>query len=398
MSITADYIKNAKPSAVATLATKVWDLQRQGVNIINMTIGELDFNTPDHIKQAGIRAIQENKTKYTPIDGVLELKKAIQKKYHDRYPADLDQIIVSSGAKHSLFNCFMATLNPNDEVIILAPYWTSYPDMVSIVGGKPIIVHGAEKNSLKVLPDQLSQAITKNTKWVLINSPNNPTGVRYGMAELKAFVEVLRPHKHVHILSDDIYEDLEYHQDVYSIVDFIGDMKDRLLVINGVSKSYAMTGWRIGYTLGAKEIIKAMALIQSQSTGGACSVSQWAALEAIAGDQSQIKHNIEILSQKLDLSFQLLMDIPGITCIKPNGAFYLFPNCTALLGLKSQDGTVITTDVDLCEFLLTHAKVATMPGSAFGAPGYMRISYATSEENIKNAFSQMKLAIKALHT
>ncbi|MCH9753606.1 MAG: pyridoxal phosphate-dependent aminotransferase [Alphaproteobacteria bacterium] len=396
MSILATYIHNIKPSATLALATKAKQLKDQGVNVLNLSVGEPDFDTFDNIKEAAIRAINAGKTKYTPVGGIPELKDAIIETYKSRLSCVKENIIVSNGAKQAIYNALLATVNENDEVIIPSPYWVSYPDMVKIARGNPVIVDCGIDTNFKITPELLEGAITTRTKWLFLNSPNNPTGMKYTKDELKSLVEVLKKYPNLYVMSDDIYEMLSYEDEPYSLVDFAEPIKDRLLVVNGVSKSYSMTGWRIGYSIGPAELIKAMSVIQSQSTTSACSISQYAALEALSGTQQYLEDSIEVFKSKRNAAYSFLNNIDGIECVKSEGAFYLFPQCSEMFGKKTPDGNLITNSSEFCVYLLQEALVAVVPGSAFGAEGYFRLSYAVSEEALADAANRIKEAVAKL--
>jgi aspartate aminotransferase len=394
MSIIASYIKKIKPSATLALAAKAKDLKAQGVDVINLSVGEPDFDSFDNIKEAAIDAIRAGKTKYTPVGGIPELKEAIKDIYKGRIEISPSNIAVSAGAKQAIYNALVATIEEGDEVIIPTPYWVSYPDMVKIAGGDPIIVDTTDESNFKITAGQLDKAITSKTKWLILNSPNNPTGMKYNRKELEDIDAVLAKHPKVHIMSDDIYEELSYEDERLSFVDIAKESKNRLLIINGVSKSYSMTGWRIGYAIGPADIIKAMLVIQSQSTSNPSSIGQYAALEALTGPQDQLKSSILGFKSKRDLAHTLLNKIEGISCKKSNGAFYLFPDCKSYFGSKSSNGSEIKDDHDLCSYLIDEAKVVVVPGSAFGYPGHFRLSYAVSKEQIEESLSRIESALK----
>ena len=385
-----------KPSATLVLANKARELKAKGVDILDLSLGEPDFDTFDNIKHAAIEAIKSGKTKYTDVSGIRELKEAIRKSYSQRATFSLDNIIVSSGAKQAIYNALMVTINEGDEVIIPAPYWVSYPDMVRVARGNPVIVECTDSSNFKITPSLLERAITNKTKWVFLNSPNNPTGMKYSRDELVSLVKVIEDNPNIYVLSDDIYEVLSYEDHAYSLIDYADSIKDRLLVVNGVSKSYAMTGWRIGYAIGPIEIIKAMSVMQSQSTSNPCSISQYAALEALTGTQEYMNEGVLQFKKKRDLAHDLLNNLCKMECKKSDGAFYLFPKCTSFFGLKTEEGEVITNDHDFCKYLLEEARVVVVPGSAFGAEGYFRLSYATSERIIEEAAKRISLAIVKL--
>ena len=388
MSIVSNSLKRIKPSPTIAVTSKAREMRAAGKDVIGLGAGEPDFDTPDNIKEAAIQAIKKGDTKYTAVDGTPALKKAIKEKFsrENNLTYAPDQISVGTGGKQVLYNAFMATLNPGDEVIIPAPYWVSYPDMVLLAGGKPKIVKCSEKNEFKITPTELKKAITKKTKWLIINSPSNPTGSCYTKEEIQELSKILIKNKKVFILSDDIYEHITYDGFEFFTIAQINALKDRTLTMNGVSKSYSMTGWRIGYGAGPKDIIKAMAKIQSQSTTNPSSISQAAAVEALSGTQDFIKTRSESFKERRDFVVKSINNIKGLSCLKPNGAFYIFPNCKKLLGKK----TKLKTDKDFVEKLLEKAEVAVVQGSAFGLDGYFRISYATSMDNLKKALERIK--------
>ena len=395
MSIVSNSLKRIKPSPTIAVTSKAREMRAAGKDVIGLGAGEPDFDTPDNIKEAAIEAIKRGETKYTAVDGTPKLKKAIQGKFtrENNLSYELDQISVGTGGKQVLYNVFMATLNPGDEVIIPAPYWVSYPDMVLLAGGKPKIVKCSEKNEFKITPDELKKAIGKKTKWLIINSPSNPTGSCYTKKEIEDLSKILIKNKNVYILSDDIYEHITYDDFKFFTIAQIKALKDRTLTMNGVSKSYSMTGWRIGYGAGPKDIIKAVAKIQSQSTTNPSSISQAAAVEALNGTQDFIKTRSDSFKERRDYVVETLNSINGLSCLKPSGAFYVFPNCKKLLGKK----TKLKTDKEFVEKLLEKAEVAVVQGSAFGLDGYFRISYATSMENLKKALDRIKSFCESLN-
>ena len=395
MSIVSNNLKRIKPSPTIAVTSKAREMRAAGKDVIGLGAGEPDFDTPDNIKDAAIEAIKRGETKYTAVDGTPKLKKAIQGKFtrENNLSYELDQISVGTGGKQVLYNVFMATLNPGDEVIIPAPYWVSYPDMVLLAGGKPKIVKCSEKNEFKITPDELKKAIRKKTKWLIINSPSNPTGSCYTRKEIEELSKILIKNKNVYILSDDIYEHITYDDFKFFTIAQIKALKDRTLTMNGVSKSYSMTGWRIGYGAGPKDIIKAVAKIQSQSTTNPSSISQAAAVEALNGTQDFIKTRSNSFKERRDYVVDTLNSINGLSCLKPSGAFYVFPNCKKLLGKK----TKLKTDKEFVEKLLEKAEVAVVQGSAFGLDGYFRISYATSMENLKKALDRIKSFCESLN-
>ena len=394
MSIVSNSLKRIKPSPTIAVTSKAREMREAGKDVIGLGAGEPDFDTPDNIKEAAIQAIKRGETKYTAVDGTPKLKKAIQEKFsrENNLTYELDQISVGTGGKQVLYNAFMTTLNPGDEVIIPAPYWVSYPDMVLLAGGKPKIVKCSEKNEFKITPVELKKAITKKTKWLIINSPSNPTGSCYTKEEIQELSKILIKNKKVFILSDDIYEHIAYDGFEFFTIAQIKALKERTLTMNGVSKSYSMTGWRIGYGAGPKDIIKAIAKIQSQSTTNPSSISQAAAVEALNGTQDFIKTRSESFKERRDFVVKSINNIKGLSCLKPNGAFYVFPNCKKLLGKK----TKLKTDKDFVEKLLEKAEVAVVQGSAFGLDGYFRISYATSMNNLKKALERIKSFCESL--
>ena len=387
MSIISDSLKSIKPSPTIAVTQKVRELRAAGKDVIGLGAGEPDFDTPDNIKQAAIKAINKGDTKYTAVDGTPALKKAIIGKFKRENNLDysIEQITVGAGGKQVLYNTFAATLNKGDEVIIPAPFWVSYPDMVLLAGGKPKIIKCTEKEGFKLTPKKLKKSITKKTKWLILNSPSNPTGAGYTKKEIEDLAKVLVKNKKVHILSDDIYEHIKYDNFNFYTMAQIKNMKDRTLTMNGVSKSYAMTGWRIGYAAGPKSIISAIRKIQSQSTSNPSSVSQAAAVEALNGNQDFIEVRSKSFKDRRDFVVNSLNNIKGISCNKPNGAFYVFPSCKKLLGKK----TKLKTDSDFVEKLLIKENVAAVQGSAFGLDGYFRISYATSMDNLKKAMNKI---------
>jgi len=394
MSIVSNSLKRIKPSPTIAVTSKAREMRAAGKDVIGLGAGEPDFDTPDNIKEAAIQAIKKGDTKYTAVDGTPILKKAIQGKFkrENNISYEVDQISVGTGGKQVLYNVFMATLNPGDEVIIPAPYWVSYPDMVLLAGGTPKIVKCSEENEFKITPEQLKKAISKKTKWLIINSPSNPTGSCYTKKEIENLSKVLIGNKHVFILSDDIYEHITYDNFKFFTIAQIDTLKDRTLTMNGVSKSYSMTGWRIGYGAGPKDIIKAVAKIQSQSTTNPSSISQAAAVEALNGTQDFIKTRSDSFKERRDFVVKTLNSINGLSCLKPSGAFYVFPNCKKLLGGK----TKLKTDKEFVEKLLEKAEVAVVQGSAFGLDGYFRISYATSMDNLKKALDRIKSFCESL--
>jgi aspartate aminotransferase len=394
MSIISNSLKRIKPSPTIAVTQKARELRAAGKDVIGLGAGEPDFDTPDNVKRAAIKAIKDGDTKYTAVDGTPVLKKAIINKFkrENNLTYTADQITVGTGGKQVLYNAFMATLNKGDEVIIPAPFWVSYPDMVLLAGGKPKIVKCSEADGFKLTPISLKKAITKNTKWLILNSPSNPTGAGYTKKEINDLAKVLINHKNVHILSDDIYEHISYDNFKFYTIAQVSKLKDRTLTMNGVSKSYAMTGWRIGYAAGPKDIIKAIGKIQSQSTSNPSSISQAAAVEALNGNQSFIKKRSKAFKERRNFVVRSLNAINGISCLTPNGAFYVFPSCKGLLNKK----TGLKTDTDFVQKLLEKSNVAVVQGSAFGLEGYFRISYATSMQNLKKAMERIRSFCESL--
>ena len=388
MSIISNNLKRIKPSPTIAVTQKARELRAAGKDVIGLGAGEPDFDTPVNVKNAAIKAIRDGDTKYTAVDGTPALKKAIIKKFkrENKLNYKLEEITVGTGGKQVLYNTFMATLNKGDEVIIPAPFWVSYPDMVLLAGGKPKIVKCDEKDGFKITPSKLKAAISKKTKWIILNSPSNPTGSGYNKSEIQKLARVLINNKKVHILSDEIYEHVKYDNFKFFTIAQISKLKSRTLTMNGVSKSYAMTGWRIGYAAGPKDIISAIRKIQSQSTSNPSSISQAAAVEALNGNQDFIKKRAKSFKERRDYVVKSLNNINGISCLKPNGAFYVFPNCKKLLNKK----TKLKKDTDFVQKLLEKQNVAAVQGSAFGLDGYFRISYATSMAKLKIAMNRIK--------
>ena len=388
-----------KPSPTLAITTRVQELKRAGVDVIGLGAGEPDFDTPDFIKDAAIQAIHDGKTKYTNVDGTPELKAAIVAKFarDNGLHYTPDQITVNVGGKHTLFNAMVATLDAGDEVVIPAPYWVSYPDVVLFAGGTPVFVAAGASQGYKLLPEQLESAITPRTKWVILNSPSNPTGAAYTAAELKALGEVLERHPHVWIFADDMYEHILYDGfEFATIAQVCPSLYERTLTANGCSKAYAMTGWRIGYAGGASWLIKAMAKLQSQSTSNPCSIAQAAATGALNGDQSFLKDWARVFQGRRDLVVSMLNQADGITCPRPQGAFYVYPDLSGVIGKSTPAGKLIDTDEAFVGYLLDEAKVAAVQGSAFGLSPAMRISYATSDALLTQACERIQTACAAL--
>lgn len=399
MAFISDTLKKIKPSPTIAVTVKAKELEAAGKDVIGLGAGEPDFDTPENIKQAAKTAMDKGQTKYTAVDGTPELKKAIVAKFKRENNLDYEvkNITVGTGGKQVIYNAFMASLNPGDEVIIPAPYWVSYPDIVNLAGGTPVTIECSDDTNFKLTADRLEKAVTPNTKWLIINSPSNPTGAAYSFGELKAIADVLLKHPQVYVMSDDIYEHVIYDGfKFHTIVEVEPKLKERTLTINGVSKAYAMTGWRIGYGAGPAELIKAMATLQSQSTSNPCSIAQAATVEALNGTQDFIKPRNESFKNRRDLVVNGLNAIPGLNCKNPEGAFYVFPSCKGIIGKRTPSGKVIANDTDFASYLLEDHLVALVPGAAFGAEGYFRISYATSDEVLKRALERIKKAVEDL--
>ena len=387
------------PSPTLAVSSRVMELQRAGVDVIGLGAGEPDFDTPDHIKEAGVRAIREGRTKYTQVDGTPELKAAIVAKFardnHLTYTPD--QVTVNVGGKHTLFNAIVATVDPGDEVVIPAPYWVSYPDVVQFAGGVPVIVPAGPERDYKLSPEALDAAITPRTKWVIFNSPSNPTGAAYTIDELRALGAVLARHPHVWVFADDMYEHIVYDDFRFAtIAEVCPELFERTLTVNGCSKAYAMTGWRIGFAGGPQWLIKAMAKLQSQSTSNPCSIAQAAAVAALNGPQDFLSERALAFQSRRDLVVSMLNQASGVSCPRPEGAFYVYPTIAPLIGKRTPAGRVIDTDEAFVTYLLDDARVAAVQGAAFGLSPAMRISYATSEENLRIACERIQEACAAL--
>ena len=389
MSIVADRLLAVKPSPTLAVTQKAKELKAQGVDVIDLGVGEPDFPTPEHICNEAKAAMDRGETKYVPVPGTLAFRKAICDKLKRENNLDYspDQITVNCGGKGTLFNIFMATVNPDDEVIIPAPYWVSYPDMARLAGGKPVFVVGKEETGFKITPEDLEKAITPKTKWFVINSPSNPSGAAYDEKELRALGEVLIRHPHVYVISDEIYEHIVYDGfKSYSIAAVVPEIKDRVMTVNGLSKSFSMTGWRVGYAAGPAEIIKAVNKIQSQSTSHAVSFCQAAGVVALNSPMDFLKERNDIFRERRDMVAKLLNEeAEGISCLIPEGAFYLYPSVQGCLGKKTPDGKEIKTDGDFVTALLENEGVAVVQGEAFGLSPYFRLSYATSTEQLQKA-------------
>jgi aspartate aminotransferase len=399
MSILAARLAAIKPSPTMAVAGLALELKAAGRDVIGLAAGEPDFDTPDHIKGAAVAAMEAGRTKYTAVDGTPELKAAIAAKFRRENGLEygLGEISVAAGGKQIIYNALMATLDPGDEVIIPAPYWVSYPDMVLLAGGTPVFVTCGEEAAFRMSAEDLLRAITSRTKWVILNSPNNPTGAAYGAAELRALTDVLVDHPNVWLLSDDIYEHLVY--DDFQFVTAAAlqpGLQSRCLTMNGVAKAYAMTGWRIGYAGGPAELIRAMAKIQSQSTSNPCSISQAAAVAALEGPQEFMAERAAIFCRRRDMVVDMLNQAPGLRCHRPEGAFYVYPNCAGVIGRRGPDGAQLSSTEDFARYLLEQEGVAVVPGAAFGMDPYIRISYATSNELLIEACRRIMRACAAV--
>jgi aspartate aminotransferase len=393
MSLESAALKRVKPSATLAVDAKARALVAEGRDVIGLAAGQPDFDTPDNIKEAAIAAIRAGKTKYTDVDGTPELKDAIVAKFKRENGLDYkrSQIHVAPGGKPVLYNALVATLNEGDQVIVPAPYWVSYPDMVYLAGGEPVCVATSEKDGFKLSPAALEAAITPRTKWLILNSPSNPTGGTYSRAELRALADVLLKHPHVWVMSDDMYEHLLYDGfEFATIAQVEPKLYERTLTVNGVSKAYAMTGWRIGYAGGPEALISLMRKLESQSTSNPCSIAQAAAVEALNGVQDFLAPRAEAFQKRRDLVVSMLNQAKGISCIKPEGAFYVYPSCAGLIGKTAPSGKVIETDMDFAGELLDAEGVAVVHGAAFGLSPYFRISYATSEKVLEEACGRIQ--------
>lgn len=396
MAKLSERLNRLAPSATLAMSQKSSEMKAQGIDVINLSVGEPDFNTPDHIKTAAKEAIDENYSKYSPVPGYPDLRKAIVDKLHRENQLDYEvaEILVSNGAKQSVCNTLMALVNEGDEVIIPAPYWVSYPQMVKLAGGNPTIVKTGFAQEFKISPEQLEAAITPKTKVIILCSPSNPTGSVYSQSELEGLAHVILKHEDLYVIADEIYEHINYVGKHESIAQFPG-MKERTIIVNGISKAYAMTGWRIGYIAAPEWIVKGCNKLQGQYTSGPCSISQRAAIAAYTQSQACVEEMRQAFQRRRDLIVKLAKDIHGLEVIEPNGAFYLFPKCNYFFG-KSTDGYYIKNSTDLSMYLLEKAHVATVGGDAFGEPNCLRMSYATSDENIQEAFRRIKNALEQL--
>ena len=393
MTFLAQALARVKPSATIAVTQKARDLKAQGREVVSLSVGEPDFDTPEHICLAAKAAIDRGETRYTPVLGIPELREAVAKKFKRENGLDYksSDVIVATGGKHILFNAFLSTLNPGDEVIVPAPYWVSYPEMVAICGGSSVIVQTKMEEGFKLQPEALEAAITSKTKWLVINSPSNPSGAAYSFNDMKKVTDVLMRHPHVHVLTDDIYEHL-----VYGDFSFVTPAQvepaliERTLTMNGVSKAYAMTGWRIGYAAGPSALIKAMDLLQGQQTSGACSIAQWAAVEALNGPQEHLVSFRKAFEERRDLVVSMLNQAKFLKCPTPEGAFYVFPSCAEAIGRKTPEGKKIETDTDFVTALLEAQGVAVVQGSAFGTGPNFRVSYAASALVLEQACNKIQ--------
>lgn len=395
------YVADVKPSATMALNQKAKAMAKEGRSIINLTVGEPDFPTPKNIAQAGIHAIEQGETHYTAASGIPELREAVQKwaqiEYGRKY--NLSQVLITSGAKQALFNLCFSTLNPGDEVIVIAPYWVSYADMASMMGAHPIVVKAEEKNGFVPKIEDVQKVVTAKTRLLFLNSPSNPTGALYDEAFIAAVAKLAQKWPELLVVTDDIYAKLIYDGQKFLSIGMLTHMpSDQLLIISGVSKTYSMTGWRIGFALGPKAIISAMSTVQSQSTSNPSSISQWAALEAITGEQKSVIAMQRAFKERRDFIWEKIDQIPQVSCVKPQGAFYLFPNIQSYLKSKNSKKVEIKTDIDLASFLLENWEVAVVPGTAFGSPGFLRLSFGTSKENLIEGIIRMKKAFQNLQS
>lgn len=399
MSVLAARLGRIKPSPTMAVTAKAQDMQRAGEDVIGLGAGEPDFDTPGFVVQAAVEAMKRGETKYAPPAGIFELREAVCRKFKRENNLDYtpEQICIGVGGKQIIYNAMMATLDPGDEVIVPSPYWVSYTDIAVLAEGKPVIVEGPESNNFKITPDQLEAAITPKSKWFVLNSPSNPTGSAYSYDDLKALADVLMKHPNVLIFADDIYEHIIYDDfKFHTIAEVEPGLMDRTLTMNGLSKAYCMTGWRVGYAGGPIELIKGINNIQSQNCSSTSTISQWAAIEALDGDQSFIAENVKIFKERRDLVVSMLNQAKGISCATPEGAFYVYPSLAGCMGKKTPDGKVIETDEDFVTYLLETEGVAAVHGEAFGLSPYMRISYATATETLEDACMRIQRACAAL--
>ena len=399
MTFISDSLNRIKPSATMVITAKAAQLKREGKKVIGLSAGEPDFDTPDHVKVAAIDAIHKGYTKYTNVEGIPELRQAIIDKFKkdNGLSYSINDVIVGTGGKQILFNALVGSINKDDEVIIPAPYWVSYPDMTLLAGGKPVIISCTQETDFKLTAKELEQVITKKSKWLILNSPSNPTGSCYSRKELEEIADVLRKHKNLYVMTDDIYEYIVYDNfEFFTFAQVAPDLKDRVLTVNGVSKSHCMTGWRIGYAVGPEILIKAMIKIQGQSTSNASSISQYAALAGISGSNDFLKPCLKAFDERRRFVVSKLNNIQGISCLLPKGAFYAYPNVSGLVGKKTNEGIILKNDTDIVEWLLETAEVAAVPGVAFGLEPFFRISYATSLDLLKEAMNRIEKAVLSL--
>ena len=399
MTFISDSLNRIKPSATMVITAKAAQLKREGKKVIGLSAGEPDFDTPDHVKVAAIDAIHKGYTKYTNVEGIPELRQAIIDKFKkdNGLSYSINDVIVGTGGKQILFNALVGSINKDDEVIIPAPYWVSYPDMTLLAGGKPVIISCTQETDFKLTAKELEQVITKKSKWLILNSPSNPTGSCYSRKELEEIADVVRKHKNLYVMTDDIYEYIVYDNfEFFTFAQVAPDLKDRVLTVNGVSKSHCMTGWRIGYAVGPEILIKAMIKIQGQSTSNASSISQYAALAGISGSNDFLKPCLKAFDERRRYVVSKLNNIQGITCLLPKGAFYAYPNVSGLVGKKTNEGIILKNDKDIVEWLLETAEVAAVPGVAFGLEPFFRVSYATSLDLLKEAMNRIEKAVLSL--
>ena len=399
MTFISDSLNRIKPSATMVITAKAAELKREGKKVIGLSAGEPDFDTPDHVKVAAIDAIHKGYTKYTNVEGIPELRQAIIDKFKkdNGLSYSINDVIVGTGGKQILFNALISSINKDDEVIIPAPYWVSYPDMTLLAGGKPVIVSCTQETDFKLTAKELEQVVTKKSKWLILNSPSNPTGSCYSRKELEEIANVVRKHKNLYVMTDDIYEYIVYDNfEFFTFAQVAPDLKDRVLTVNGVSKSHCMTGWRIGYAVGPEILIKAMIKIQGQSTSNASSISQYAALAGISGSNDFLKPCLKAFDERRRFVVSKLNNIQGISCLLPKGAFYAYPNVSGLVGKKTNEGIILKNDTDIVEWLLETAEVAAVPGVAFGLEPFFRISYATSLDLLKEAMNRIEKAVLSL--
>ena len=399
MSFISDSLNRIKPSATMVITTKAAQLKREGKKVIGLSAGEPDFDTPEHVKEAAIEAIKKGYTKYTNVEGIPELRQAIANKFKNDNNIDypINQIIVGTGGKQILYNALMSSINVGDEVIIPAPFWVSYPDMTLLAGGTPVIVNCPSNLGFKLTAAALEKVITKKSKWLILNSPGNPTGACYSKDELEDIADVVRKHDHLYVMTDDIYEYIVYDNfKFFTFAQVAPDLKDRTLTVNGVSKSHCMTGWRIGYAGGPPELIKAMIKIQGQSTSNASSISQYAALAGIKGNNDFLKPCLDAFDERRKFVVKRLNSIEGMKCLMPEGAFYAYPNVLGIVGKQTPEGKILNNDTAIVEWLLDTAEVAAVPGSAFGLEPYFRVSYATSLDLLNEAMNRIEKAILTL--